>query len=380
MSQGAGEDAEDLLEDEVIADNEGRDEDGLFSPKRMKHEPSPVWQCGGSKLDDSTSKCDMCGKNFKSGNNTSNLINHILLKHQHTENAKRLKELREIKKKDLEKKKEIAAKKKARGPKQSSIVSFTKKAQIDPMKKKKIDEAIATQVIIESEPLSLVEKPTFRAMIAACDKDYICPSRYTLKRKIEKLAEKTKEDLKKEIAKDLDEVPDKTIHLTSDHGTSHDRFRSHRNVLTASRCTKSYQIKTDTVALMLCDGSQRGEVIRKDVKRELDSIGLTPEWNVNWTTDGEAKQINARAPGKHRAVGLETNNTASCVDHGLHLGAEEALDKRVETVDIKMSTDRAHKMVEKMKESSLMKEAFMKTMKDAGEEPLAIIQGTPHRY
>jgi hypothetical protein len=41
---------------------------------------------------------------------------------------------------------------------------------------------------------------------------------------------------------------------------------------------------------------------------------------------------------------------------------------------------KAHRLVENMKDSSLKKEAFIKIMEEAGEEPLAVIQGTSHRY
>ena len=39
-------------------------------------------------------------------------------------------------------------------------------------------------------------------------------------------------------------------------------MRSHKNVLTISRCTKDFVIKTDIVAVMVCKGSQTGDVIR----------------------------------------------------------------------------------------------------------------------
>ena len=108
---------------------------------------------------------------------------------------------------------------------------------------------------------------------------------------------------KKEIRKDLGDVEDKAAHITSDHGTSHDRLRSHKNAQTLARCTKNFEIKTDTISVMKVEGSQTGEVIRGDVKRELDKVGLDDDWLVNWMTDGEAKQVNARAPGETPASG-----------------------------------------------------------------------------
>jgi hypothetical protein len=184
-----------------------------------------------------------------------------------------------------------------------------KRVAIDHIKKKRIDQAIVELVVIENKPFQLVEKHNFRKLIHACEPAYICPSHTTLRRQFDQFAKKTKDDFKKELFQDLKDVEDKVVNLTSDHGTSHDRFRSHKNVVTVSRCTKDFVIKTDTVAVIQCDGSQSGEVIRQDVKNELDKAGRTDEWIINWTTDGEAKQVNARAPGKHRGVGMETNHT-----------------------------------------------------------------------
>ena len=132
---------------------------------------------------------------------------------------------------------------------------------------------------------------------------------------VDTFAKNTRNTLIKEVAKDLSEVAVNTVQLTSDHGTSHDRFRSHKNVLTITRCTKDFETKTDLVSLISCDGSQTGEVIRTDVRK----IGRDDSWHVDWVTDGESKQVNARAPGKHPRVGLKTYLCGTCVDHTLHL-------------------------------------------------------------
>ena len=138
---------------------------------------------------------------------------------------------------------------------------------------------------------------------------YICSSRRTFTNKIKEFTAKTKIDLKKDITKDLGEVLDKVVHITSDHGTSGDRFRSHKNALTLSRCTKDLVIKTDTVEILRCEGSQIGKVIRTDIKEELDKVGRQDNWIICWTTDGEAKQINARMRVNHPEVGMKTFHT-----------------------------------------------------------------------
>lgn len=66
----------------------------------------------------------------------------------------------------------------------------------------------------------------------------------------------------------------------------------------------------------------------------------------------------------------------TCVDHTAHLAVEEALDK---APAIKKTTSKVRSFINHLKDSHLLKEAFKKTMDDAGVEPLAIIQGTSNR-
>ena len=108
-------------------------------------------------------------------------------------------------------------------------------------------------------------------------------------------AEKVKEDLKKEIIKDLREAGNKVISVTSDHGTSSDLWRSKKNVVTVARTTKDFFIRKDIVKMIQCQGTQTGNQIKLDVLKALkDRAGYDDTWIVNWVGDGEAKQVNAR--------------------------------------------------------------------------------------
>ena len=120
-----------------------------------------------------------------------------------------------------------------------------------------------------------------------------------------------------------------------------------------------------------------GATIRQDIKEKLDAIGRTDDWIVNWTTDGESKQVNARAPGKHETVGLKTNHTASCVSHTAHLAAEDSLDQ---CPDVKRAVEKGHRFVIRINDSNLKKEAFFKIIEDGGDDPLAILRGTSNRW
>ena len=283
----------------------------LVTLTRKKKEPSPVWECGAIRIEGGT-KCTLCGKEFICQNhNTSNIIRHIVTLHKKQTEGKKLAEMIKAKKnREAEKKKTKKAKVDEKHKvRQSSMKNFLKKVYIDPLKKKRVDESIVKLILVENELLQLVEKHSFRELLHTLEPGYICPSRRTLTKKIEDFSEQTLVELKKEVEKDLKDVEDKVISVTSDHGTSLDRFRTHKNAVTISRCTKDFGIKTDTVGLIKCDGSQTGKVIRGDVRDMLQKVGLKPDWIINWTTDGEAKQVSARGKGKHPEVGMDTHLT-----------------------------------------------------------------------
>ena len=233
----------------------------LKYPKRKLREPAPVWLCGGQSLPDGTDRCNICGRIFVSEtSNTSNLRDHILRKHSKTPEGKKLKKMTDEKREKVaEKKKNNESKKVAPKPKQISVVGFVRKTKaMDPKKKKEVEEALVKFIATENKPFNIVEKHSFRELAASLDPDYVVPSEHTMRRRFDKFAEKIKEDMIQELKKDLDGVVDKVVHLTSDHGTSHDRFQTHKNALTLSRCTKDFVIKIDTVDVIHCVGSQTG--------------------------------------------------------------------------------------------------------------------------
>ena len=233
----------------------------LKYPKRKLREPAPVWLCGGQSLPDGTDRCNICGRIFVSEtSNTSNLRDHILRKHSKTAEGLKLKKLMEEKREKLEeKKKSNESKKAAPTAKQTSVVGFiTKTKAMDPKKKRKVEEALVKFITTENKPFHIVEKHSFRELLSSLDHDYVVPSEHTIRRRFDKFADKIKQEMIQELKKDLDGVVDKVVHLTSDHGTSHDRFQTHKNALTLSRCTKDFVIKIDTVDVIHCVGSQTG--------------------------------------------------------------------------------------------------------------------------
>ena len=111
------------------------------------------------------------------------------------------------------------------------------------------------------------------------------------------MAIKVKDDLKKEIIKDVTKAGHKTITITSDHGTHSDRFHSKENAVTVARTTDDFVIKKDILVMLDCKESQTGKQIKGEVKAALvERACYQEDWKVNWVTDGESKQLNASNP------------------------------------------------------------------------------------
>ena len=71
-------------------------------------------------------------------------------------------------------------------------------------------------------PFSIVDNHYFQNLIFTAEPNYITPSRRRHTLNFDKEALVVQESLKKEIIKDITDAGHKTIHITSDHGTSPD--------------------------------------------------------------------------------------------------------------------------------------------------------------
>ena len=118
-----------------------------------------------------------------------------------------------------------------------------------------------------NKPFTDVENDSFRELLFAANRNYLVPSRRTLQRKLDIEAVSVKEELRKEICRDLQHS--KFISITSDHATSNDAQKTKKNVVTLSRTTSDFVIKTDTIGLITCEGSQTGAKIRETVRDAL---------------------------------------------------------------------------------------------------------------
>ena len=79
-----------------------------------------------------------------------------------------------------------------------------------------------------NKPFSDINNTFFRQVLFTAEPNYLCPSRNTITNMFDEMATKVKEDLKNEIAKDIEAAGHLTLNICSDHGTSSDRFRTKR--------------------------------------------------------------------------------------------------------------------------------------------------------
>jgi hypothetical protein len=130
-----------------------------------------------------------------------------------------------------------------------------------------------------------------------------------------KIKEK-KEALKIELKVDLKET--NTCSVTTDRGPSQNKNKTKKNTVTISRINSEWKMKTDTLALVVAEGSQTGVVLRTMVKDVLDDFGYDV-WDVNMTTDNASAPRSVRDPTRHPEVGLIIKYDVMCIDHQIHL-------------------------------------------------------------
>ena len=382
--EGAGGSEEGVeISDDSEGEHEGGEEDGsemeddgLEAPERKKKEAAAVWSECATRVDGGA-KCNICKKLIRGkDSNTSNINKHVFQKHPTHAAAKRLSAALDSKREKGNLAKKLKAKKDKAKP--SILNFFTRRGLIDPVKSRRLDEALVEMTIAMNRPFNDVENHFFRKVIAIAEPNYIVPSARSHIKNFDDAAIIVREKLRKEIVKDLAEAEHKVISVTSDQGTSADRFRTKKNVVNVIRTTKDFRIKTSIIKMIKCKGSQTGLQIRKDVKETLEvGAGMENDWVVNWMTDGEAKQKSARNPTYHLDFNMNINFENNCVDHTLELGSEETLDAILRMKD---PIKKLRCLVNYMKDSSTAREKFHEIMLESGLDPLTIIQGTDNRW
>ena len=129
--------------------------------------------------------------------------------------------------------------------------------------------------------------------------------------------------------------------------------------------------------MIQCQGSQTRHQIKLDILEALkEQTGYDNTWIVNWVTDGEPKQVNAREPAKNQNVKLNMNHNSNCVDHTFELASEAMIKEHTEMQE---AAGKIRKFINYVKDSSNVREFFYKMMTDSGENILALIRGTDNR-
>ena len=263
MERAAGEsNVVDLVNEEradVASEAEEIDVEAEATPERKRRAAAPVWQYGGVKVEGG-SKCQLCGKTYKTdNNNTTNLTAHILRKHKGSEEARLLQEETEGKRKKLEEKQKQSEEKNKERQKfsQSRITTFASKTSpLDPAKKKQIDNAVVEYLVVENKPFQTVEKEHFRSLLYSANPSYICPSRATVSRLFDDTAVQVEKKLKEEIKQDLEGLEIKAVHLTSQSCKASILMMRYLELCPCQTQAymSDYLISTSTVSIQLSSG------------------------------------------------------------------------------------------------------------------------------
>ncbi|XP_077424041.1 E3 SUMO-protein ligase ZBED1-like [Vanacampus margaritifer] len=127
-------------------------------------------------------QCLICSQELVFGNNTSSMLRHLRAKHEQATTPQQ------------------STSAEADGPSGS--------------RKQKLDEALLNLIIIDAQPLSLVENEGFRAFVQLLDPTYVIPGRKALKQMLQNKYRVAKDNAVAEIEKTS------TVSLTSDMWTS----------------------------------------------------------------------------------------------------------------------------------------------------------------
>jgi hypothetical protein len=346
--------------------------------KTVNSRDAPVWLHGGIKLPDGTQNCTLCSYSIKpSKSNSGNMTNHVLKKHNRTETANNLKiaignkaKLQGEKRKMKENKKSDVA----------GMLKFVKmQPKITDSYREEMVGAVLQHLVTSNNPFSEVDEWSFRNMMFIANPGLVLPSRHTIARRVDTEFLKIEAALKKEIATKVNKTSHKTIHITYDHGTSGDRFRTKKLGVSVHYMDVELKMTTETLGAIECIGSQTGPVVREKVK---DLLVRRAGWEVGWrvcpTTDGASNVVSSRSIGRHPAVGLTITFETSCVDHKLHLVIEDALAME-NTVDIQEAIARVRAFVEYFKQSSIALQAFLQIQESLGMVVISPVQGTSNR-
>ena len=306
---------------------------------------APVWKFA-EKIGLKEAKCSICKKMYKtSQGNTSNITDHIVSKHGHTDEGKELKALLDKKKKEQNERKQ----KDVNHQENNSIERFvTIDRPVSETVREAIDNSVVEFIIASNQSFSLVENPFFRKMCFTLNRGYTLHSRRELVRKVDTKIEKLKELLAIEIQGDI--KSHKSVHITSDGGNSGDQNKTHKNTVTVTRISDDWQMKTDTIAVPEAVGSQTGIVLRTQWKEELEKVGYDGSWKVSVTTDAAKNERSARGVGRHEEVGLKIKFEADCVDHQIQLLIK---DSRKNNGRLKESLKKSRKLINHFSKSSL---------------------------
>jgi hypothetical protein len=298
-------------DEEEEVEEEGLEDETVYPENRgRKRKPrAAIWQTAAKKVENKA-QCNVCHQFYACPQgNTSNIRTHVKTAHPGSEECKQLlaleKEMKE-------------ARKKKKKPKITMMNFITSKKPLARSESVKLTDSVVDFLVQTNTSIKMVENPAFRKMLFVFHSGYVAPSRTTIMKLIEKKIKDKEEALKEEIKRDI--VETKTVSTTTDGGPSHDQNKTKKNTVTCSRIDSKWNLKTDTLALVVAEGTQSGEVIRTVVKMKLDKFGMEDGgWHVNMTTDDASAPRSARAPNRHPGVGLTVKYDTMCIDHQFHL-------------------------------------------------------------
>lgn len=188
------------------------------------------------------------------------------------------------------------------------------------IKKITTDKLLVDLIVLDLQPLSIVEDTGFRALINYLDPKYNIPSRKTVK----KLIENAYNEKKCRIQEELAEASDVSVTTDTWSSMNKDHFLS----TTCHFTTKNFELKTYVLQTDQLKGSHTSDVLS-------DALRYTfSEWNVEGKVRAVVTDNAANMLAAVRILG-NSISSVSCFAHTLNLVIKKAISSVDDLVTVR---------------------------------------------
>ena len=302
----------------------------------MPPSKSNTWKYFKRSADDKTVKCTLCSSEMTYTGGTTNMLNHLRLKH-------------------------LSEQKPSNNDKQFSMDSFVNSPKkLSSSQSEKITQAIADMIIKDYIPLSIVESESFVNLMQIVAPDYKVPSRNTVKSRLIKRYD----DERDSLVKELNSV--QSVSLTTDTWTSN-ATESYITV-TEHHITDDWEMQSNVLMTRAMPERHTGENLANKLLDCASEFEL--ENKVESVVHDNARNMQSASDK------CEDWGDIGCFGHTLQLCVKPALELQ----NVSKIVSKCRKLVGHFKHATTLTAEMRNRQKLLGVSEHELIQDVPTRW